>query len=68
MNDLFVAEGARGCGIVEALIEACQAACASRGATRLTWQTAPDNARAQVVYERAGATPEQWIDYWLPAS
>jgi RimJ/RimL family protein N-acetyltransferase len=67
MNDLFVAEGARGQGTAEALIEACRTACADRGATRLTWQTATDNQRAQAVYERAGATREQWLDYWLPA-
>jgi GNAT superfamily N-acetyltransferase len=67
MNDLFVADDSRGSGIAEALIEACRAACARRGAGRLTWQTAPDNARARAVYDRAGATREQWVDYWLPA-
>jgi len=65
MNDLFVAERARGRGGAEALIEACRGECARRGASRLTWQTAPDNARAQAVYERVGATREQWVDYWL---
>lgn len=66
MNDLFVAEVARGQGLAEALIEACWAACVRRGARRLTWQTAPDNLRAQSVYDRVGATRERWIDYWLP--
>jgi GNAT superfamily N-acetyltransferase len=66
MNDLFVAESARGSGLAERLIEACRAACSGRGARRLTWQTAPENARAQAVYERVGATREQWVDYWLP--
>jgi GNAT superfamily N-acetyltransferase len=66
MNDLFVAEDARGHGLAERLIEACRAECARRGAGRLTWQTAPDNLRAQAVYDRVGATREQWIDYWLP--
>jgi GNAT superfamily N-acetyltransferase len=65
MNDLFVAEGARGGGTAEALIEACRGECASRGIKRLAWQTAPSNARAQAVYERVGATREQWVDYWL---
>jgi RimJ/RimL family protein N-acetyltransferase len=32
----------------------------------LTWQTAPDNAAAMKVYDRVGATREQWVDYWLP--
>jgi len=65
MNDLFVAEPARGRGVAEQLIEACRAECARRGARRLTWQTAPDNLRAQAVYDRVGATREHWIDYWL---
>jgi GNAT superfamily N-acetyltransferase len=65
MNDLFVAEGARGHGLAEQLIEACRTECARRGAHQLTWQTAPGNHRAQSVYDRIGATREQWIDYWL---
>lgn len=65
MNDLFVARDARGQGLAEQLIEACRQQCARRGAKRLTWQTAPDNLRAQAVYDRVGATREQWVDYWL---
>ena len=67
MNDLYVAPEARGTGAAEALIEACRKECRQHGASRLTWQTAPDNERAQRVYERMGATREQWLDYWLPA-
>lgn len=66
MNDLFVAEAARGRGLAERLIEACRIECAQRGARRLTWQTAPDNLRAQAVYDRVGAHREQWLEYWLP--
>jgi GNAT superfamily N-acetyltransferase len=66
MNDLFVAEDARGRGTADRLIEACRAECAERGARQLTWQTAPDNLRAQAVYDRVGGTREQWVDYWLP--
>ncbi|HEY1593948.1 MAG TPA: GNAT family N-acetyltransferase [Thermoleophilaceae bacterium] len=65
MNDLFVAEAARGSGVAEALIEACRGECTSRGIKRLAWQTAPSNARAQKVYDRVGAVREQWVDYWL---
>jgi GNAT superfamily N-acetyltransferase len=65
MNDLFVAAEARGSGAAEALIVACRAECARHGAGKLTWQTAPDNLRAQKVYERMGATEERWVDYWL---
>ncbi|HEV2979804.1 MAG TPA: GNAT family N-acetyltransferase [Solirubrobacteraceae bacterium] len=67
MNDLFVAASFRGKGLAERLIAACRVECARKGARRLTWQTAPDNRRAQAVYERVGATREQWIDYWLAA-
>ena len=66
MNDLFVVEAARGGGIAEQLIEACRRAAADHGAGQLTWQTAPDNARAQRVYERVGGHRERWVDYWLP--
>jgi GNAT superfamily N-acetyltransferase len=65
MNDLFVAEGSRGAGVAESLIDACRKVCASRGVRRLAWQTAPENRRAQALYERIGATREQWVDYWM---
>jgi GNAT superfamily N-acetyltransferase len=68
MNDLFVTPEARGTGVAEGLIEACRAECVARGAGKLTWQTAPDNVRAMKVYDRVGATRENWVDYWLPAT
>jgi GNAT superfamily N-acetyltransferase len=68
MNDLFVSPEARGRGVAEALIEACRDECAVRGAGKLIWQTAPDNAAAMKVYDRVGATRESWVDYWLPVS
>jgi GNAT superfamily N-acetyltransferase len=67
MNDLFVAAEARGLGVAEGLIGACVACCRERGATRLVWQTASDNHRAQAVYARVGATrDDRWLDYDLP--
>jgi GNAT superfamily N-acetyltransferase len=65
MNDLFVAEDARGSGAARQLIEACREECIRRGAKRLSWQTAPDNHRAQALYDHIGATREQWVDYWI---
>ena len=65
MNDLFVSETARGGGVADALISACRDECVRRGAARLSWQTAPDNLRAQAVYDRVGGHREQWVDYWL---
>jgi ribosomal protein S18 acetylase RimI-like enzyme len=66
MNDLYIAPEGRGSGAAEALIEGCRRECATHGAGKLTWQTAPDNERAQRVYERVGATREHWVDFWLP--
>ena len=64
MNDLFVAERARGGGVADALIEACAARCRERGATSLDWQTAHTNKRAQAVYDRIGARrDDRWLDY-----
>lgn len=65
MNDLFGSPTARGHGVAGQLIDACRAECARRRIQRLTWQTAVDNLSAQALYERMGATREQWIDYWL---
>jgi GNAT superfamily N-acetyltransferase len=68
MNDLFVAPGARGGGIADALIAACVERCAEHGAVALEWQTALDNHRAQAVYDRVGGERSQWLDYQLPVS
>ena len=65
MNDLFVAPAARGSGAAEQLIEACVDECRRHGAAELAWQTAPDNERAQRVYDRVGARRSQWVDYSL---
>ena len=65
MNDLYVAPAARGTGAADELIHACAEECRLHGATSLDWQTAKDNARAQRVYERVGATRAEWVDYSL---
>lgn len=67
MNDLFVAPEGRGSGAAEALIAACVERCRQHGAARLTWQTAPDNERAQRVYDRVGGRRSQWVDYAIDA-
>jgi GNAT superfamily N-acetyltransferase len=61
MNDLFVAPAARGRGVAERLIAGCVQLCEQRGALRLEWQTAPENLRAQAVYERVGGVREPWL-------
>jgi len=65
MHDLFVRKDARGRGFGTALIDACLDECRQHGAAKLGWQTARDNARARRVYDRVGATQEEWLDYWL---
>ena len=65
MNDLYVAVESRGRGVSSALIEACLQRCREHGASRMIWQTALDNVRAQAVYDHVGATRERWLDYWL---
>jgi GNAT superfamily N-acetyltransferase len=65
MNDLYVLREVRGSGVADALVRACREECRANGASRLEWQTAPGNTRAQAFYDRLGATREEWIDYWL---
>ncbi|MGH9230611.1 MAG: GNAT family N-acetyltransferase [Acidimicrobiales bacterium] len=65
MNDLFVHPDARGTGLAEALVEECRVRSGRRGAVSMGWQTRKDNARAQRLYERVGASRAEWVDYWL---
>jgi GNAT superfamily N-acetyltransferase len=65
MEDLFVAPEARGGGAADALIRACADRAHGLGAPVVTWLTAPDNHRAQAVYDRAGATADTFLEYEL---
>jgi GNAT superfamily N-acetyltransferase len=67
MNDLFVAPETRGSGLADALIAACAERCRDHGGRTLQWQTAPDNLRAQAVYDRVGGRRSQWFEYELDA-
>jgi GNAT superfamily N-acetyltransferase len=68
MHDLFVLPSVRGTGVADLLIDACVEECRLHGAAKLGWQTARDNKRAQAVYDRVGATRDEWVDYWLTVS
>jgi GNAT superfamily N-acetyltransferase len=68
MHDLFVIPSARGTGTADFLIHACVDECRRHEAARLGWQTARGNTRAQRVYDRIGATRDEWVDYWLAVS
>jgi GNAT superfamily N-acetyltransferase len=65
LEDLFVDSAARGKGIADALIEACAERCRELGMPALQWETAPDNHRAQQVYNRTGADSELLLEYDL---
>lgn len=65
LEDLFVAEPARGHGHADALITAAANVARSHGAPVLTWMTAIDNKRAQTVYDRVGGVADPWLEYEL---
>jgi GNAT superfamily N-acetyltransferase len=65
MNDLYVIPELRGEGLGAQLIAACVERCRARGAVSMVWQTAPENARAQRLYDRLGASREEAIWYEL---
>ena len=65
MDDLFVAESARGAGHADALIEAVAEVARRHGAPILSWFTMPDNKRAHTVYDRVGGTAETLLEYEL---
>ena len=65
LEDLFVAPDFRGQGAADALIKACADRARELGAPVVTWLTAPDNLRAQAVYDRAGATADSFLEYEL---
>jgi GNAT superfamily N-acetyltransferase len=62
MNDLFVAEQARGGGVGRALIRASAEAARARGKAHLEWYTATDNERAQRLYD---GLPEAERSAWF---
>ncbi|MGX9792271.1 N-acetyltransferase family protein [Mycobacterium sp. MMS18-G62] len=67
LNDLFVVPASRGTGAGRALIERGRQLCRERGAEKLVWETAPDNAVAQRLYDGIGAQKSTWLTYELDA-
>ena len=65
LEDLFVDPEARGRGIADGLIEVCAARCRELGMSAMEWLTAPDNHRAQKVYDRTGAESGTYMEYDL---
>jgi GNAT superfamily N-acetyltransferase len=54
LNDLFIAEPARGRGVARSLMDRAKRHALQTGALRLVLQTAQDNAPAQALYESLG--------------
>lgn len=67
LHDLYVRPSSRGAGVGRALIDACRERAREHGAVALEWDTAPDNARAQALYDTVGAKRSEWVTYWLDA-
>ena len=67
LNDLYVTPQSRGTGTGRALLAHCLQVCHDRGAEKLVWETAPDNATAQRLYDGIGAEKSTWITYELDA-
>jgi GNAT superfamily N-acetyltransferase len=62
LDDLFVAESARGSGTATLLLEHLRSLAAAEGHSGVSWITAADNATAQSVYDRM-ATRTTWVTY-----
>jgi ribosomal protein S18 acetylase RimI-like enzyme len=65
LEDLYVHPAARGSGVADELIGACAERAREQGAPALLWLTAPDNHRAQAVYNRIGGRSEAMLEYDL---
>jgi GNAT superfamily N-acetyltransferase len=63
LNDLLVVAGSRSKGVGRLLISAAMTNAKEHGCSRLVWQTAPDNDRAQRLYDQFAATRSEWIEY-----
>jgi GNAT superfamily N-acetyltransferase len=65
LEDLFVAEDARGLGAGRALIEALAALGRREKWLRIYWMTKKDNARARALYDRLTPATD-WVRYDMP--
>jgi GNAT superfamily N-acetyltransferase len=57
LQDLFVADSARGVGLGRALIEAVYEKARAAGAGRVHWLTHTSNAQARILYDQVADNP-----------
>ncbi|UFJ41606.1 GNAT family N-acetyltransferase [Brevibacillus humidisoli] len=65
LNDIYVAEQARGGGAAEELFRHCLAYVRSNGYAGMEWATAKDNSRAQRFYDKMEAKTGEWLHYTI---
>jgi len=63
LNDLYTLPTHRGKGVGRALIEHCHHYAEQNNAARLQWITAPDNERAQRLYDSMKTSKSSWHHY-----
>lgn len=64
LKELYVAEGRRGSGLGEALLQQVARFALSIDAGRLKWDVLTGNGRAEAFYQRLGGKPERkWMGY-----
>lgn len=63
MHDLYLIEEARGGGAAEGLFRECTKFASDNQCRYMSWETAPDNHRAQRFYDKIGGTRAEWVPY-----
>jgi GNAT superfamily N-acetyltransferase len=65
LNDLLVVPDRRSQGIGRMLVSAAITNAREHGCSQLRWQTAPDNQRAQRLYNQFNAQHDAWLEYTI---
>lgn len=65
MNDLYVADGARGAGLARQLVAAVARAAQAMGAGAVFWTSMAGNSRAHAFYDKLGASRLPVVSHWL---
>lgn len=63
LNDLYTSPSMRGKGVGKKLIEHCREFASRNNAARLQWVTAPDNEKAQKLYDSFNTNRSTWYFY-----